>query len=299
MATQETFVFDTLAGIVERNVPDLHAIVDAARFFSFPYKAEDVLPKKLGEDELQFLKDEFFLPFRTVAIEDAQSCVVLQDIEKKQTGANTARKYINAVDPNAPGSPTVGVFPRGTLFITSGLVEEFVSETQEDGRQGFNIRVTLDFAVVGDKDHVYWNPVEHPDPRFKEALLKDAGTGCSTAIQEIMYFNTPGRFIVEVTPDSYERASQKARKAGRITRIQDRPRYTILTPQEIRVLLKLPPSEPTGRQQAPHERRRVKRWLKSPMFTKKRFTWVTVEACWIGPDEVKIGKNKYKVRLDL
>ena len=137
------------------------------------------------------------------------------------------------------------------------------------------------------------------DPSFYKAMQNDAATAASTAIQEIMFFNSPGRFIVEITPSSHEREEKKARKAKKITRVHQRKKYTILTPKEIRVLLKLPPADPTGRTQAPHQRRRVKRFLRSPRFTKKRFTWVQVDAVWIGPKEAQIGKHRYKVRLDI
>jgi hypothetical protein len=178
------------------------------------------------------------------------------------------------------------------------LIEQFTPKIGADGKQGFDTRVTLDWAVVANKDTLYMT-LDDKDPEWRRATLNDAASACKTAIEEIMYFNAPGRFIVEITPDTYEREEQKARKAGRITRMAHRRKYTILTPQEIRVLMKLPPSDPTGRTQAPHERRRHKRYLRSEMFTKKRFTWVDVDVAWVGPDEAQIGKNRYKVRLDL
>jgi hypothetical protein len=181
-------------------------------------------------------------------------------------------------------------------MITFGQIKDIV--VQPAGKTGYDARVTTNYFALANKDRVYYDSLT-AGQEASVAIGDSAGRNALTALEEVMWFNAPGRFVLEAVPEGYERAIKKGVTKKKIIRSDFRPRYTLLTPQEIRKVMKLPPSEPTGRKQSPHERRRHKRYLRAERYTHKRFQWVDVDAAWIGPEEAKVGNMRYKVRLDL
>ena len=114
------------------------------------------------------------------------------------------------------------------------------------------------------------------------------------ALEEVMFFNSPSRFIFEEAPAK----TPNPKFARPVPRSPQRPLYTLLTPKEIRERLRLPPLQEGG-PKTPHERRRHYRTLRSEFFKHKQGQTIVIPACWVGPSEALHGAHRYKVRLDL
>ena len=118
----------------------------------------------------------------------------------------------------------------------------------------------------------------------------------STAVEEIIYFNSPDRFIVESRP---AKVKHRDARSLRILRSVERPQYILLKPPEIRQRLHLPgASNGNGSTKAPHERRWHYRTFKSDKFVNKKGETVVVKGTWVGPSEAVVEWRVYKVLFD-
>jgi len=116
------------------------------------------------------------------------------------------------------------------------------------------------------------------------------------ALEEIFYFNNPNRWVVEKTPIKMKRG----KKGPAIPRSNHRPKYTLLTPNEIKKII---PQEHVGKSDRkspiPHNRRRHVRTYRNARFTHKIGQSIIIPARWIGTTETTIKNKKYKIRIDL
>jgi hypothetical protein len=126
--------------------------------------------------------------------------------------------------------------------------------------------------------------------KHDEVMQQAAVRNVQTAYQEIMYFNTPDRFIVQSTP----RRVRDPLTSAKIPRAQDRPNYILLYPKQIR--------ERFGIQgdgvNAPHPVRRHFRTLRSDYYTNKQGQRVAVKGYWTGDTEKVVDGRHYKILLD-
>ena len=302
-------LFDQLARITERSMPKLFGLVRQARLFVFEQKAQDVLPKKVSPEEQKFLYDNFFLPFEVAAVEDPVSCVILANAETDQIGMDKERLFVEILDndslrnyqasqdhednpqrleeikklvDDAPSGFTVNV---GSVVL---LAHSTPNKVLYNGTLLHTFAFDRDGRVIGD-----YSQMANNIPQLRIAALRNA----SICLQEIMYINSPGRFILERKP-LQTRAVRRQKDNNRIPRSHDRPIYTILEPGKIRERMKLP-SPAHGGSVEPHERRRHFRRLQSEKFTNMKGQVIPVKACWIGPTESVVGKQRYKVMVDL
>ncbi len=116
----------------------------------------------------------------------------------------------------------------------------------------------------------------------------------TVAVEELMVFNDPEHFILETTPI----ISPARRSSERILRSNERPRYTLLRPKEIRERMRLPEPEKGKKKRRPHERRAHTRTLGSTFYKKKRGSVIVIPASWVGPSESAVGGKRYRVLLD-
>jgi len=79
-------IFDKLCGLVERQLPEFRKYVEGARLFHFAGNPHEFLPNRF--EEIEFLRENFYLPFRTVALEDNASVILIQDPEPFSTPPN-------------------------------------------------------------------------------------------------------------------------------------------------------------------------------------------------------------------
>jgi len=291
-------LFDKLCMLCERYMKNLIPYVDKARLFQFPGRAHEVLPKEISDENKRFLQDEFFLPFPVVAIEDKASCIVLVDEDKEAIGINSKRYFVECMELNTDinefregkeGKMTEDrSHLKGNYVVIMGVIEgvELVNE-KEYVASGSVLNVGM-----GTKENFTVRSHQHFSEEEWQPIMRSGLVNAMTALEEIMYFNTPDRFVLEV-------ASTKMRKnKGKMQRSQDRPIYILLKPKEIRDRMKLPIPD-KGKLKQPHERRRHTRFLTSPRFTHKRWTTIVIPATWIGPSENVVNKKRYKVCLNI
>jgi hypothetical protein len=142
----------------------------------------------------------------------------------------------------------------------------------------------------------------------EEAMCAATLRNVAVAMEEVMLFNTPERFIVEdLSPEAF-RAGERARarkqrerdpKTKRILPSTERPIYVLLTPDEIRERFHFP--TPTGGVKRAHERRRhLRTYPDDPArWPQAHGKVVVIPASWVGPSEVRVNKRRYRVMLDL
>lgn len=311
-------IFDRLCRLIERNpklFQPLRAIAEDARLFHFPHNPGEVLPKNYEPDALAFHSEHFVLPFRTVAIEDDTSVVVLWDAVADAQGMSARRLYVELAplawshaetwhdsDEERKMREELPAEARRALErahqLTFGAIwnlapAEGYHTPDPERNWRYQLECTLAGAWIidGDEVDVPWSTRvmrEHGEP-----LCHQGARNAVCAIEEFMQFNAPDRFILE------DRPLKERKKTPKILRSGDRPLYTLLHPAEIRSKLKLPEPE-RGGPRKPHERRRhvrrypddIERW---PNMHGKS---IVIPASWVGPSEATVGKRRYKVLLD-
>ena len=296
-----------MCGLVERYFPKLEPTMREAKLFWWPGKPED-LPKNRTDEENKFLGENFFLPFKTIAIEDSISCVIIQDIETDQRGVTGLRKFAECMkisDAMVTDSREARTHPEhteGFLKMVRGMNEEFGEiYVVTFGKARLTDFTTEKSGIFGEVDgSVYFlgdrvKPITPADP-FWAPTRDSALKNFMTAIEEVTLFNAPNRFVVEERHVS-ARPPQKAKK---IPRSHDRPKYTLLTKKEVQVLLDVNSEDSQDRQHpSAHWRRRHYRTFRSEHWKNVLNKTIVIPACWVGPSEKQIGNKIYKVCLDL
>jgi hypothetical protein len=293
--------FDRFCSYAEKSGDRRLAKIAAdAHLFVFDDAPHKFLPQEFTGDQRAELMEQFFIPFPVVAVEDAASCVILIDSEDKQQGWNNRRKFIEIrslgthpdayrdiadearqVVLEAAGDPEINQ----TSAIIFGNVINLLATPESDKELWINGSVQR--LVMVDKHH------QCKDVSYGMEETASAIRSAKTAIEEMLYANTPSRFILEKSP-------VKSRKVpvGRILRSHDRAKYTLLDPSKIREQMKLPSLESLGIKVIPHHIRRHYRTLRAECFKAMRGHRILVSQGWVGPSENVVGKQRYKVLLD-
>lgn len=305
-------IFDKLAKISEAHYPSLVKLLDKAKLFLFPGKPHDVLPRNIPVIESQMLLDNFFLPFDVVAVEDAATCTVLMDSVEDQIGCSEDRYFIDCCpvfssmdnfndDPEKAEmlnkyqeSLRQKGLPKDACVVTVGRL----SSLRVEDETTVWVEGSLDVTFMASKHTLIIPPMGAGRDDAEEmtaAALKHA----RAAVEEIMYFNTPARFICEREPKPGD--LKRKLKHGQTRRSNARPIYTALTPPEIKDKFQFTDDEVagTGSKKAPHWRRRHKRMLSSDRYKEMKGKVVTVKAHWVGPEEAEVKGHHWRVRLDL
>ena len=330
-------IFDKLCGAVERypaliadpiiegRIHPLENILRSAKLFVLPAASVDIIPSshlpvdrgnKIGIDwnklspngDQEFLWETFFLPYRTVAFEDLESCTVLIDTEENQIGLAGTRAFLECKLVSKRRAELIGEarkrsaedvaedvrlagwmeekYGRDPLLIYVGLI----SYNKVDGRICHHIEAPEITYIAGrsKSERIVVDDVGRPG--FREAL---GDVSCSVA--EVAHANLPSRFVVEVVAP---RAANSVELPGRIRRSHERPVYTLMTPDEIKVIIQ--PPAPHGDRAAPipHARRRHFRRLSAERYTNAKGKTVVVSACWVGPTEAMVDGKRYRICLD-
>lgn len=289
-------IFDKLCGIAERHWPELTPYLERARIFEFPGRAHEVLPKTL--QKFDWWADNFFLPFDVVAVEDTASCVILADMTPNQTGLSQDRIFIDCFPMDNGGvefaddveikTAVSAIAVHAYIIVTGKIRYDAVEEDK------YLISGHLDDGMFASKDEVLMSRdkfrMYSNDSQLIGPELRNAGTG----IEELMYFNTPDRFVVEVNHGIPRHNAKKIPRSG------ERPRYILLKPAEIRAKMgQNIPEDHIRKSPIPHERRRHTKVLRSEKFRHKQGQTIIVPATWVGATEFTEGKTHYKVLLDL
>ena len=300
-------LFDRLCRISEDHFPDILKVLRKAKLFHFPGKPHEVLPKAHDIESARFLMDELFLPFDTIAIEDDASCVLLMDTVDGQRGCSTPRYFIDCAAMFAPADAfndgpeyvkmigdlkaelTKAGVPRDTVIVTLGTLDAVKVDETTEGKLWVSGSVSMTFAASKRGMIVPPTAVE-----INQQLTESALRHARCAVEEVMYFNQPSRFVVERKP--VKRAPPA--KHGKADRSYSRPVYTLLTPHEICETLRI--EEPgKGTKKGGHWRRRHSRTMKSEFFKAARGKTILIEAKWIGPETAEVDGHYYRVCLEL
>lgn len=299
-------IFDKLCGIAERHIPSIRKVLHEARVFLFPGRAHEILKQeKMTDETMYFLQESFFLPFPFIAVEDSVSCVLIWDNEAGQVGLlNKTRFFVEcmALGTNAEEFPDKltpentqelaalrAQLPPETYSITAGRIVSY--QYRPSGEKKLAVFGDIAWNMLATKLQVVSPPRQISGGLGMDSALLRNGVA---ALEEVMFFNTPDRFVVEKSPLK----QKEPRNERRILRSDKRPVYTVLRPHEIRTTMHLP-SMPNGTHKSPHERRRHYRTFRSDFFKEKKGQTITIPACFIGPTEAIVGNHRYKVLVDL
>ncbi len=273
----------------------IRSVVQSANLFDFPViPGETNWAARALAEEPSLLGDLFFLPFSTVAVEDKSSCVLLQDLTPDARGLEAQRFFVDCfwanppegVFPDRPAGLKLDV-PRGTVMVSWGHARLRYNE-----RGLCETRFVCGGAALVAKRLVLSHALGEDAFESNENSMRNV----QAAAEEIAYFNTPSRWVVE------ERTSavRDEDDGQRIWRSHERPKFTVLDPEEIRVLFG---GRATGSRDAPtpHARRRHFRTLRSDRYAKSGLQGkrILIPATWVGPEEVQVGNKRYIVRTDL
>lgn len=313
-------LFDKLCKVAEREIPQIEKKLRSIKLFHFPGKPHEFLPKEIDEEIVTFLREQFMLPFQSVAIEDDAGLVILEDIERNAKGINCERSFIDVTRLNAPDEAfrdefrskeksmkrlidEMGMLHYDPIIIGFGAIEavNWINKSNFLA-QGRLDRVITAFIKPYKKKHIYSDYDKYGMREVSKEIidlhLKSATTNAMTALQEVLYANTPSRFILEIAPS---KTDKKAKKNNKISRSHNRPKYILLTPKEIRTIIKEDTLNIQTGRKSPivHERRAHPRTFHSPKFTKMQGKTIMIPAKWIGVSEKTIGNKHYKVMLDM
>ncbi len=319
-------IFDKLVSIVENQMHEIKYIVEDAKIFEFPFIAHEVL--KQDPEKYEEMADTFYLPFSITAIEDKASCVVLIDTEENQRGLWGRRNFIECMSLDADdkafnkemdnrviakSGSWMELHRTGHVILSMGYIEkgEWVGGTDVQGIGN------VDKCCIISKNNIVTSDLEkdmltrNENAEFVKEDINKALINVWSAMEEIHYFNTPDRFILEISPTKRRKNNKK------IPRSHERPFYTILKPFEIREKMGLPQIK-SHNSPIPHERRRHERFLSNVRYSidskgNKRvakiipygprkgehyFKRVDVPAVWVGPTEKVKGNKFYKVLIN-
>lgn len=311
-------LFDRFCGIVERQVSSLRKFAQDARIFTFDGAPHKFLPNDYPTEDREFVNENFFLPFRTIAVEDAASLIILHDTEPDMRGMSVQRIFIE-FDPIKKSCDDVydrkvdirlGIDDRmieksrGAMMSIDpdmiamhwGYIKCFLCPGGITMTEGW-----VEEAWLLSNNRVYdhiSNDMMTAEKKFEwEMLRRTALTNAKVALMEVALANLPNNYIVEI---SHAKADLKRKKDVKIPRSGDRPIYILASPKEIRKRMQLSePQSRAGRSPRPHERRAHVRTYRDARFVNLQGQTRIIPATWVGPNESVVGKRRYKVRLDL
>ena len=291
-------LFDRFAGIIERNTLDLKSIFDSAAIFDFR-DTEPLAPPDY--QTLSELAETFILPFDVVAIESKTSCCIIYDRNPEKIGIDKSLNFLiySKIILQYNNNIAIWTVNKGTikdiaLVRHNGGFDNEISSTKDNINYGYSYLIDHEFIYgVKEKDNKLTpiNFTKTPEIYYEAMAEKVIGH-----IEQILFFNTPDRFVVEVVPENIRKFNPK-----RITRTPDRPTYTLLTISEIQKKYGLGVSETIENRKSPspHPRRRHYRILRSDKFTQKQGQKVLIPSTWVGKSEMTMGNKIYKIRFDI
>jgi len=318
-------IFDKLCGIVERHLHKQMSMLRNANLFVFDEPGDALITGMIDACDLSLL------PFRTVAIDNGESCTVFYDREPDNVGLVCDRNFIQCLPVDNLSVADSHQITTNCYFIYSGILRgvypihkddprmdiiqpDWVNENSIDanGIYGVGIDGDITRCMVVTKKHVL-NDIINGDRVDSEWTTEDktqALSNVARTLQELQVINTPDRFILK-------KSSPKVRKKSprnRLLRSDKRPIYTILKPYEIREKLHMEHPTGEGTVKASHERRAHPRYYRNAKYKfdkngKERpikydrngnayYMFQMIPSCWIGASEKKIGNKVYKVILD-
>ena len=211
-------LFDRLCRIAERFVPDietedlefptLRSILMDAKIFEFP---GDETWFSYAHEDLEFLAENFFLPFRTVAVEDKLGLVILHDMEENARGMHKLRFYINFFKPDIKGTASgtekeeelLRIFEReyrvslrDCYILQTGL---FRHELIKAEKTGYKRGACLSHDILCTKHKIlaHITPEQRDEKQYNERVSQIMDD-VEDAFEELIRMNSSKHFVVEI-----------------------------------------------------------------------------------------------------
>lgn len=308
-------IFDKLCRGVERRspyVPNLTRWMKKAAIFDI--NAAD-LPNNDTRtwDEAERLR-RAFLPFDEVWIEARNTAV--------EPGQVKAFGLLLGHEPISPGhdhetvkndammrNPSPGIQTRDPLYMISVTESVYggydwiygyliVGRVEEE-----SAKVEYCVGMLGcgsiDRDKGMWEADLRAKPlpqNVKESAMSIMAGAGELSVLALEVINSPTNWIVK-----REHVTARPIERGKIARSDQRPRYILVSHDEIERVIRdpNPANEGVFKDRRPHRRRAHSKLLSSEKFTWKRGQRVHVKACWVGPEQAEYGGERYTVCLDL
>jgi len=280
-------------------------------------------PGNAVKSEIDFINNHFFLPFRTVCVDDGHHAVmILHDIEEGALGLGTPRLFINflsfgMMNENVSedkkhhlyeeGRERFGVDYRDTYLLWFGSIATEI--VKKDSKNFFHWDAKVNEFVVCTKDKilkqdVFTKELIQNNQEYYNQTLKQGAYFCEFMYDHFIHLNDRDLWIVENAPVRKPGKKEFVKDTSTaLVRADDRPIYSGMPITEIRTKYGL--GQTTGRKQtgpgsSPYigPRRRHWRILRSDYWGENQGKEVEVSECWVGPREVVIGNRRYRVLID-
>lgn len=280
-------LFDRFCKLAESRPHDIlqQRIAKGAKIFLFDDSDLARAREDLQEEEFEALREDFFLPFPIVAIEHEGCCIMIEDTIEEQRGIHSDRHFV-AIH-KMPGMDLI-LFVDGKFHIDEDSTYDAVDAKANDMR----------LFAQREGEFLEGEELSQLSRDAKVEIVENCMASVLRAMREFMFMNSPNHFVMEISSTKAPKKTKGAFK--RITRSNQRSRFTLVTPKQIRQKVGLGQETPSGgRAKASHMRRRHFREFRSDRYTKMRGKRIVIPAHWVGPSEKIIGNKRYKVRLDV
>jgi len=285
--------FDTFCKAIEFIMPDYIPLVKKAKLFLID---SDSMEKITTTEAAIKPEVDFFMPFPEVAFEWKAGVVLLADTQYEQKMDGT-RKFIEAYNVSSDTGYRVNILHEGEIW---NIATTENGKIMSDGMIKNTCACTTKGKVIIKDRNEMENMLLNIDPSglFLEEYKNHIFYSVGLALKTILILNTlKGNFILEEKPVKIKKAKKRKYQ---IPRSNERPKFTILSPKNIREKMGIAAYSNTGRTVTPHERRRHARtYPEHGRWKSMAGKTIIIPATWVGPSTAVRKNKKYKVRLDL
>ena len=238
--------------------------------------------------------DMFFLPYRSMILEDDIGCVVIHDEVANSLGFESPRLWLIfgwAGIPCVESLSWVRVSSARKDTIDPALIAEMNAALPYVGLNNDNYIYAVNPGLVALMRNGKYRILDHDDTDvFTKGNRSFLSTQITAKMAEIVLINTPCRLPVDKIPHTITHHD-----GTRIPRSHERPTTTMMTVPHIRQLMgEREPTGKAGTPKRPHSRRAHPRRLGKNTYCPGKY--IIVRETYIGLREKIIGKHTYKVR---
>lgn len=294
-------IFDKLCRFVE-GLPDKQRSLAGrslkhTALFQLDYKDVDENNRQVVTDQSEYMR-RLFLPFPSTWVESVDrnyGCLMMDagDLLEAGWGGVTKAMIDEALPPNSSAPlflVALGYAPEHSKYVV--FIGAVIPYMNQDGQCAIR-KLTLRCGALDKRGDGELRSVGEFDEKPVQNLTQLI-YGFGVAALELI--NSPTRWIVK-----REQIQAMPIRPGKIPRSAERPRYILVSHDEIERVIRdpNPANEGVFKDRRPHRRRAHSKLLSSEKFTWKRGQRVHVKACWVGPEQAEYGGERYTVCLDL
>jgi len=299
-------LFDKFCGFAEKHLPDMVPTLKACKVFKYEYNPLTDPKEYPDANTMDFLKDNFMLPFPKTAVENIEGVVIFQEEVPEQRGLFPRRKF--TVVGQEPANPTPLLLPGDDTLTWARQHDSFIIAhgTIRDIVPIDRCRYWASCAVHSHGIGLFAPPKDiaiplkmHSGSTLERTQFQIIFKVVLNAIGQLFYLYTPDHFLVEQAPVK-SNGNKQNKTNGKVIRSHERPIYQVLKPLEARKVMGLgdpkPATESTGRKVL--HRIAHTRTLRSERYVNKRGQTIMIPAIWNDAVESVVGKRRYRVVID-